>query len=236
MLQGLTIAFDLDGTLVETAPDLTAAANHVLLREGLDAVPPQLIRGQISFGARAMIVKGIEVQGAHRSPAEIDALLAHFLAHYEANIAVHSRPFPSVLAVLKNCRARGARLVVCTNKRAYLSEELLAALDMREHFAAIAGRDTFAVCKPHPDHLLGAIKMAGGNPQRSIMVGDSDTDISTARSAGIPSIAVTFGYTDVPAVDLGATEVIEHYRDFDHALSRIMTKFFHLGRAGITTL
>jgi phosphoglycolate phosphatase len=222
MLHGLTIAFDLDGTLVETAPDLIAAANHVFQREGLDAVAPHVIRDQISFGARAMIVKGIEHQGAKRTTVEIDALLADFLAHYEANIAVHSRPFPNVLAVLENCRSRGARLVVCTNKRAYLSEELLAALDMRQHFEAIAGRDTFAVCKPHPDHLLGAIAMAGGNPGRAIMVGDSDTDISTARAAGIPSIAVTFGYTDVPAIDLGANEVIEHYDQFDGALGRIV--------------
>ncbi len=225
MLQGLTIAFDLDGTLVETAPDLSAAANHVLLRAGLDAVAPHLIRDQISFGARAMIVKGIEVQGARRTQTEIDGLLAHFLAHYEANIAVHSRPFPRVLGVLENLRLRGARLVVCTNKRAYLSEELLAALNMREHFEAIAGRDTFAVCKPHPDHLLGAIKMAGGDPARAIMVGDSDTDISTARLAGVPSIAVTFGYTDVPAIELGATEVIEHYDEFDRALDCIMSRF-----------
>ena len=93
---------------------------------------------------------------------------------------------------------------------------------MREHFESIAGRDTFAVCKPHPDHLLGAIRMAGGDRARAVMVGDSDTDISTARAAGIPSIAVTFGYTDVPAANLGATEVIEHYSGFDGALGRIL--------------
>lgn len=231
MLHGLTIAFDLDGTLVETAPDLIAAANHVFQREGLETVAPHVIRDQISFGARAMIVKGIEHQSARRTAAGIDELLTHFLTHYEANIAVHSRPFPDVLAVLENCRSRGARLVVCTNKRAHLSEELLTALDMRQYFEAIAGRDTFAVCKPHPDHLLGAIGMAGGNPACAIMVGDSDTDISTARAAGIPSIAVTFGYTDVPAIDLGANEVIEHYHQFDGALTRITAAFPGLGRS-----
>lgn len=231
MLQGLTIAFDLDGTLVETAPDLIAAANHVFQREGLETVAPHVIRDQISFGARAMIVKGIEYQGARRTAAGIDELLTHFLTYYEANIAVHSRPFPDVLAVLENCRSRGARLVVCTNKRAYLSEELLTALDMRHYFEAVAGRDTFAVCKPHPDHLLGAIEMAGGKPSRAIMVGDSDTDISTARAAGIPSIAVTFGYTDVPAINLGANEVIEHYHQFDGALTRLTATLTGLDRS-----
>ena len=140
MLHGLTLAFDLDGTLVETAPDLIAAANHVFQREGLETVAPHVIRDQISFGARAMIVKGIEHQSARRTAAGIDELLTHFLTHYEANIAVHSRPFPDVLAVLENCRSHGARLVVCTNKRAHLSEELLTALDKRQYFEAIAGR------------------------------------------------------------------------------------------------
>ncbi len=221
MLQGYTLAFDLDGTLVDTAPDLIAATNHVLVGHGLEAVPPHLIQSEISFGARALIVKGLDICRAHRSSDEIDELLRQFLVYYEANIAVHSRPFEDVVAVLERYKARGCRLVVCTNKRAMLSEQLLATLNMRSYFAAVAGRDTFAVCKPHPDHLRGAIAMAGGDPARAIMVGDSDTDISTARAAGIPSIAVTFGYTDVPVTELGATEVISHYNLFDDAAARI---------------
>ena len=224
MLNGLTIAFDLDGTLVETAPDLIAAANHVLTSDGFDPVEAHLIRDQISFGARAMISRGLEINKAVRTAEQVDELLARFLRHYEANIAVHSHAFPNVVDVLEACRARGARLVVCTNKSTYLSEQLLAALDIRGYFEGIAGRDTFDVCKPHPDHLLGAISMVGGDPLRALMVGDSDTDISTARAAGIPSVAVTFGYTDVPAVQLGATEVIEHYQDFDRALERIVAR------------
>ena len=223
MLQGYTLAFDLDGTLVDTAPDLIAAANHVLGGQGLAAVAPHLIQSEISFGARAMIVKGLDVSRAHRSSDEIDELLRQFLIYYEANIAVHSRPFEDVVAVLERYRDAGCHLVVCTNKRAIHSEQLLHALNLRSYFGAVAGRDTFAVCKPHPDHLRGVIEMVGGDPARAIMVGDSDTDISTARAAGIPSIAVTFGYTDVPVTELAPTQVISHYNLFDAALARIWT-------------
>jgi phosphoglycolate phosphatase len=230
MYENLTLVFDLDGTLVDTAPDLIGAANHVLTAEGLDPVEPHQIREQISFGARAMIVKGLELRQASRTPAEVDALLARFLSHYEANIAVHSRPFPHVVDVLRDYRARGCRLAVCTNKREGLSRILLSQLEMLHLFDGLAGRDTFAVSKPHPDHLTGAIRLAGGDAHRAVMVGDSDTDISTARAAGVPSIAVTFGYTDVPAAQLGADEVIEDYRAFDAALNRV------LGGAAFTKL
>ena len=217
------VVFDLDGTLVDTAPDLIGAANHVFAAEGLDPVAAHEIRDQISFGARAMIVKGLELRSAARSTTDVDRLLARFLTHYEANIAVNSRPFPHVVDTLRHYRTRGCRLAVCTNKREGLSRTLLTKLDMLHLFDGLAGRDTFAVSKPHPDHLTGAIRLAGGVSHRAIMVGDSDTDISTARAAGVPSIAVTFGYTDVPAAKLGANEVIEDYRAFDAALLRVLS-------------
>lgn len=223
MLKDLTLAFDLDGTLVETAPDLIAATNHVLTAEGLEAVAPHLIRDEISFGARAMIEKGLAVLGASRSAPEVDRMLAGFLAHYETNIAVHSHPFPHIIDLLHEYRAHGCRLVVCTNKREHLSRVLLGQLGMLDLFAGIAGRDTFAVCKPHPGHLLGAIRLAGGDHRRAVMVGDSNTDISTAKAAGVPSIAVTFGYTDIPVSHLGADAVIDDYRAFGAALSGILS-------------
>jgi phosphoglycolate phosphatase len=222
MLDNLTLVFDLDGTLVDTAPDLVGAANHVLAAEGLTPVAAHEIRDQISFGARAMIVKGLALRQAARTTAEVDRLLADFLSYYEANIAVHSRPFPHVVEILRDYRARGCRLAVCTNKREGLSRILLRELEMHDLFDGLAGRDTFAVSKPHPDHLTGAIRLAGGVAHRAVMVGDSDTDISTARAAGVPSIAVTFGYTDVPAHQLGANEVIADYRAFDAALHRVL--------------
>jgi phosphoglycolate phosphatase len=217
-----TLVFDLDGTLVDTAPDLIAAANHVLQAEGLATVAAEEVRDQISFGARAMIAKGLAIRRAARTTGEVDRLLVDFLAHYEANIARHSRPFPHVLDVLRAARDRGSRLAVCTNKREGLSRLLLGELGMLDLFDAVAGRDTFAVHKPHPEHLLGAIRLAGGDAAHAIMVGDSDTDISTARAANVPSIAVTFGYTDVPVTRLNPTAVIDHYRDFEGAMMRVL--------------
>jgi phosphoglycolate phosphatase len=221
-LAGITLAFDLDGTLVDTAPDLIAATNHVLASDGLEPVAATVLRDQISFGARAMISRGLALRDAVRTTAEIDALHAAFLRHYTANIAVHSRPFPQVAQVLDRYRAHGCRLAVCTNKREDLARSLLGQLDLLSLFDAVAGGDTFAVSKPHPDHLTGAITQAGGMVRRAVMIGDSDTDIATARAAGLPSIAVSFGYTDVPAAQLGATTVIDHFNDFDAALAMVV--------------
>jgi phosphoglycolate phosphatase len=220
-MQDLTIAFDLDGTLVETAPDLIHATNHVLGLIGEAPVPSADVRPSISFGGRAMIVKALEIRRARLSETEIDGLLEHFLAHYAANIAVDSRPFPGLEAALDRLSATGARLVVCTNKREGMSRLLLETLGLAHRFAAIAGRDTFPFYKPHPDHLTGAIRLAGGNPRRGIMVGDSNTDVLTARAADLPVIGVSFGYTDVPMHELRPDALLDHYDDLVAAIERV---------------
>jgi phosphoglycolate phosphatase len=222
-MHGVTLVFDLDGTLVDTAPDLIGAANHVLGLRGLEPVAAVKLRPHISFGARQMIVRGLAEHGERLPDQEIDGLLATFLTFYADNIANESRPFPTLIETLHHHKAAGAKLAVCTNKNERLSRLLLTKLDMIDLFAAVAGRDTFPVWKPHPDHLTGVIRMAGGDPARAIMVGDSDTDISTARAAGIPCIAVDFGYTDVPVTKLNPTSVISHYREFPAAVTRILT-------------
>jgi phosphoglycolate phosphatase len=221
---GATLVFDLDGTLVDTAPDLIGAGNYVLGRRGLGPVAPELLSPEISFGARKLILRGLREHGRTLPDAEVDAMLAEFLAYYADHIADHSRPFPEVVAQLRHFKAAGCKLAVCTNKVERLSRALLDSLDMTRLFDGIAGRDTFPVSKPHPDHLLGAIRLAGGDPARAIMVGDSDVDISTARAAGIPCIAVDFGYTPVPVRDLGPAVVISHYREFAAAVERIMPR------------
>ncbi|MGD9806518.1 MAG: HAD-IA family hydrolase [Hyphomicrobiaceae bacterium] len=210
-MRDLTIAFDLDGTLVETAPDLIRATNHVLGLIGEAPVAAAEIRPSISFGGRGMILKALEIKKARLSPAEIDHLLEHFLGHYEANIAAESHAFPGLEAALDALSAEGARLVVCTNKREAPSRLLLETLGLAHRFAAIAGRDTFPVYKPHPDHLTGVVRLAGGDPHFAVMVGDSATDLQTARAAGVPMIGVPFGYTDVPMRDLGPDVLLEHY-------------------------
>jgi len=220
-MRDLTIVFDLDGTLIDTAPDLIHATNHVIVGEGLAPMPAEALRPWISHGARRLIEVGLAARGQNRTSAEVDVLLDRFLAYYEANIAVESRPFEGLLSVLDTAAAAGARLAVCTNKREYLSRMLLDQLALTPRFAAIAGRDTFPVCKPHPDHLFGAIRLAGGDPTRAVMVGDSDVDVATAKAAGIPVVAVTFGYTSIPISELSADAVIDHYDAFLPALARI---------------
>jgi phosphoglycolate phosphatase len=210
-MHGLTVVFDLDGTLVDTAPDLVGATNHALADLGLAPVGGDLLRPWISFGARRMIVEGLTHSSAPLPDPEVDRLLDLFLGYYEANIARESRPYPGVLQAIATLRDAGARLAVCTNKRESLSRSLLAALDLERHFDALAGRDTFAVHKPHPDHLRGAVRLAGGDAGRAIMVGDSEVDIATAKAAGVPVVAVSFGYTGIPVDRLAPDRVIDHY-------------------------
>ena len=161
MFKDSTIVFDLDGTLVDTAPDLSNALNDVLTRRGHQPVSPETIRACVGHGARVMIEEALRRAGAED---DVDRMLAEFLVHYEANIAAESRPFPGAVAALEAFAAQGAILAVCTNKRESLSRRLLQELGIDGYFAAIAGRDTFAVSKPDPGHLTGTIALAGGDP------------------------------------------------------------------------
>jgi len=208
-MRDATIVFDLDGTLVDTAPDLIDATNFALAGLRLPAVTGGQLRDWISFGARRMLAEALAIHGRDLPEAEVDNLLGIFLDYYAGNIANRSRPYKGVLQALDELQERGARLAICTNKREELTLRLLDALGLTSRFAGIAGRDTFAVCKPHPDHLLGAIRLAAGQPERAIMIGDSATDVATAKAAGIPVIAVSFGYSDIPAAELGADRVID---------------------------
>ena len=205
MLEGATIVFDLDGTLVDTAPDLTNALNHALKLHGYGTVVPGLVREAVGRGAPAMIYEALGIESG------TDAILRDFLIHYEANIARLSRPFPGAVALLERLKNRGAILAVCTNKRVRLANSLLEALELDHHFATIAGRDTFETSKPHPGHLLGTIAASGGDPGRAVMVGDSTADIQAAHGAGIPSILVSFGYSPPPPEGPRATAAIDSF-------------------------
>lgn len=208
------IVFDLDGTLVDTAPDLVRTLNHVLTAAGCEPVPLEAIRPTIAFGARRMILEGLARNGRKPGEADVDRLLDTFLAHYADNLAVESRPFPGVVAVLERLTADGALVGVCTNKREDLSIKLLGQLDLKKHFGAIVGRDTLPVSKPHPGHLTGTVGRLGGRIERALMVGDSAVDIETAKAAGVPVVAVTFGYTEAPVETYQPDRTIDHYDDF----------------------
>lgn len=221
-LSSVTVVFDLDGTLVDTAPDLAAAANHVFGLIGLAPVSPAELHPMIGRGSRAMIEEGLRLHGVAKTPDEVSRLHELFFPYYADNIAVLSRPFEGIPALLDVLLQAGARLAVCTNKLEGLSRSLLRQLALHERFAAIAGRDTFDVFKPAPGHLTRTIAMAGGRADRAVMVGDSEVDIATAVAAKVPSIAVTFGYTLRPVRELGADIVIDHYREFPAALEKVL--------------
>lgn len=220
------IAFDLDGTLIDTAPDLIAALNWVLTEGGYAAVDPAAARPAIGYGARVMIEKSLQDQNVAPAKSDIDRMHAAFLSYYAAHIADGSRPFPGLENALDTLTERGCILAVCTNKGERLSRLLLDQLELSSRFAAICGADTFANRKPDPSHLFGTIERAAGAPDRSIMVGDSITDIKTARNAGVPVVAVDFGYTETPVNELGPDVVVSHYDDMIAAMEKIAPHVF----------
>lgn len=210
-MRDLSIIFDLDGTLVDTAPDLLLSLYHCLDKKRFGRPEAKLIHSYISFGAKRMITEALEVQQIEASPNLIEDMLGDFLAYYRENICVESKAFPGVMNCLSILKSRGARLGVCTNKSENLAHHLLNKLEMSAYFGAIVGVDTLDVSKPHPGHINGTINLINGLPEYSIMVGDSKTDIEAAKAAGIPVIAVSFGYTDKPVHSFEPDAVISHY-------------------------
>ena len=213
--------FDLDGTLADSAPDLIATLNVIMREEGLPEVPLDRARDMIGAGSRAMIERGFELARKELAPARSDALFRRFLTIYADNLCVGSRLFDGVASSLDRLAGSGYRLAVCTNKVELHSRRLLEQLGVADRFAAICGRDTFPWYKPDPRHLTMTIEAAGGDASRAVMVGDSRTDIDTAKAAGIPVIAVPFGYTDVPVADLEPDTVIQSYAELIPAIAAL---------------
>jgi phosphoglycolate phosphatase len=216
-----TAVFDLDGTLADTAQDLIATLNTVLAGEGLPEVPFRRARDLIGAGARPLIERGFELAGRSLDQPTLDRLYRRFLDHYHAHIAVHTVLFDGVLPALAALEREGFILAVCTNKLEAHAVELLRKLDLAPRFACIAGKDTFPVFKPDPGHLLETIRTAGGDPSRAVMVGDSRTDVDTARAAGVPVVGVSFGYTNVPMRELGPDALIDHFDALAPAIGRL---------------
>ena len=218
-----TVVFDLDGTLVDSAPDLVAALNVVLVGANLQPVAYEAGRTMVGGGARVMIERGLKANGRVLPPAEVERMARDFIAYYADHIAVHSQPFDGVETVLDRLAESGCRLAVCTNKLAWLSVRLLDALKLTRRFHAICGPDTFGVSKPDPKILRCTIERAGGDPAYAIMIGDSMTDIATARAAGVPIIAVSFGYTDVPVEALKPDRVVDAFADLPQAICQTLS-------------
>jgi phosphoglycolate phosphatase len=218
------IVFDLDGTLIDTAPDLVGALNFVLQREGLPIVPIESARSMIGAGARKLIERGLELEDRIMSFADVSRLTDDFIDFYSKNIANESRPFEGLDDALDNLASRGFQFAVCTNKLEWLSKLLLDQLKMTSRFAVICGADTFGVAKPDPIMLRQTVARAGGELASSIMVGDSGPDIGVARRAGIPVIGVDFGYTEIPIAELKPDRIIAHMRELPAAVENLVGK------------
>jgi phosphoglycolate phosphatase len=215
------IVFDLDGTLIDTAPDLVGTLNVIFAREGLPPIPYEQGRAMIGSGAKVMISRGLETEGRVASPAQLEKLFTDFIDYYSAHIADQSKPFPGLEDALDQLAKDGFTLAVCTNKLEGLSVKLLNTLGLATRFVKICGQDTFGVQKPDPEMLRRTIAAAGGHPERAIMVGDSETDIRTAQRANIPVIAVDFGYTPRPVTEFQPDRVISHFGDLRAAIAEL---------------
>jgi phosphoglycolate phosphatase len=217
-----TLVFDLDGTLVDTAPDLVGGLNVAMALEDLAPISVQEVRRIVGGGVRVMLARGLEERGHTVTEDRFEELAAAFLAHYEIHIADESRLYPDVAQVLDGLAAAGNTLAVCTNKPEKLSLLLLEALGLRSRFTAICGADTFPVRKPDPLHLIGTIERAGGDVMRAVMIGDSRADRDVARNAKVPCVLLDYGYTDVPAKELGAEAVVSHFKGVPEAVRKLL--------------
>ncbi len=222
-MSGRTIVFDLDGTLIDTAPDLIDTLNVVFAQEDLPQVTYATGVKLIGGGARGMIARGLTAEGREVPPAKLEQMYNDFIAHYAEHIVDRSRPFPGLIDALDELERRGDRFAVCTNKLERLSVHLLRKLGLADRFAAICGPDTFGIPKPDPEILRRTIAAVAGSAQDAIMIGDSITDIRTARAAGVPIIAVDFGYSDRPVAEYGPNSVISQFADLSAAIRAIFT-------------
>lgn len=215
------VIFDLDGTLVDTAPDLMRATNHVLQGMGRRALAMDEVRAFVGHGARALLTRGLAATGGMPDTYDVEADYKRFVDYYARNIAVGSTPFPGVVALLDRLKDEGYGLGVCTNKLEGLSVQLLDALGLSKYFGSVVGPDTLGIAKPDPKPFFEAVERLNLESPRAIMVGDSETDVLTARNAGVGVIAVPFGYTPRPVAEFGPDRLIGHYDEAYEAIEEL---------------
>jgi phosphoglycolate phosphatase len=207
------VIFDLDGTLVDTAPDLIDSLNHTIAAAGLSPVTFEDLTHLVGQGVRVMIRRAFDLRKVPLDEKTADQLFDRFMEHYAGHMPGKSRPYPGALECMERLSASGMRLAICTNKAEELALPLMQKLKLADRFVAITGGNSFAVRKPDAGHIFGTIERAGGDPATSVMIGDSVNDILAAHNAGIASIAVTFGYSDVPVETLGPDHVVADYQE-----------------------
>lgn len=212
----LSLCFDLDGTLIDTAPDLVRVLNLVIAKEGLGATDYNAARDHVGFGAKKLIREACARADHAISEARVDELWHLFLKLYEDDIAQLSRPFPGVLETLKKLRQGGHELSVCTNKPGFLARKLINSLKMENLFVRIVGSRDGVPTKPSPSHIFAAV--GHRDPNRIVMVGDSLPDVAAARAAGVPSILMRYGYAGTPADRLRADITLRQFRELPGSL------------------
>ncbi|MGE3150232.1 MAG: HAD-IA family hydrolase [Pseudorhodoplanes sp.] len=217
-----TIVFDLDGTLIDSAPDLIDTLNFVLMNEGVMPFPFEQARALVGFGARRLIQDSFDARGHAYTATDIERMFESYVAHYADRIAKLSRPFPGLENAIEVLQTHGCRLAVCTYKLEWLAVKLLDELGLSRHFSAICGQDSFGIAKPTPDILRRTVAKAGGEPGCAVMIGDSATDIRTAQAAAIPVVFVDFGYSDATEATLGPDRTISHFDALPEAVFALL--------------
>ncbi|WNO53035.1 phosphoglycolate phosphatase [Stakelama saccharophila] len=212
------IGFDLDGTLVDTSEDIMAAVNHALADIGRGPLDRATVEHLIGGGTVRMLTRAAQ-RGGSLDDVDIDALHERFRDYYKAHIAVHSHPYPGVAETLDALRDVGLTLGVATNKGEAMADRLLSAIGLRDRFACLIGGDTLAHGKPHPAMLEELTRRCGGG--RTAYVGDSEYDVQAARNAGVPVVVMSFGYANLPALDLGADAVLDRFDELPGRLARL---------------
>jgi phosphoglycolate phosphatase len=214
------LLFDLDGTLVDSLPDLQSALNQTLDEEGFTALALDEVRFMVGDGANALVERGFRARQAF-DEAKASGRRRRFLEIYEAASAVLTRPYPNMEETVALLRAQGWKTAVCTNKPVAATHKVLDGLGLSPLFDAVIGGGSTPALKPDPRPLLAALQALGAGPERGVMVGDNANDVEGARNAGLPSVVVGFGYTRIPAAQLGACALIEDFAELPAALARL---------------
>ena len=227
MTQKFTVLFDLDGTLIDTAPDLMNAHNHVMQKFGYETKSTDEIRNLVGKGAASMIGRSLWNQ-ARKELKKIDdkkiksKMVDEFIDYYGKNIAVESKLLPGVLEFLKWCKKNNISMAVCTNKTEHLAVDLLKQINVYDYFEYVAGYNTFDYCKPDPRHLTNVIEIIQGELKKSIMIGDSETDSESAKAAGLPFILVEDGYTDKTINEIYHNHLIKDFNGIEQIINKYL--------------
>lgn len=219
-----TVIFDLDGTLIDTISDIKTALDISLSNYGIEPLPTSVLKTLVGKGSKILIEKTLKNSNIHPSSIQIKNILKDFLYNYKTNISKKSTPFPGIINTLEWLSQNQIKTAVCTNKYESFARLLINNLGLDIYFHAITGGDTFEFRKPHQDHIFKTIEIAGGSANKSVMIGDSITDINAAKNASIPVIAVSWGYSDVDIKTLDADFTIDHGSEIIPTIKKIFNK------------